>query len=27
MWCFWTCVGSTFSSCFSYCCKKKRKDQ
>ncbi len=27
MWCLWACAGSTFSSCFSCCCKKKRKDQ
>ncbi len=22
MWCLWACAGSTFSWCFSYCCKK-----
>ncbi len=27
MWCLWACAGSTFSSRFSYCCKKKEKDQ
>ncbi len=27
MWCLWASAGSTFSSCFWYCCKKKRKDQ
>ncbi len=27
MWCVRACAGSTFSSCFSYCCKKKRNDQ
>jgi hypothetical protein len=26
MWCLWACVGSTFFPCFSYYCKKKRKE-